>query len=153
MTKFVTLLEWKVVVYLFLRSAENVRAQLCPLPSCKITYALCIIWLVFMVFEDPKASPEWMKNVGKCYFGVEKKWNGPLCIVAEKYYPLWYLKKCNLTLAMSPTCHNNNALLMCWHEFFRVLSSTGTSIWACSDNVRIQICWVPKRENQHGPTY
>ena len=26
-------------------------------------------------------------------------------------------KKCNLTLAMSPTCHGNNALHICWHEF------------------------------------
>ncbi len=25
--------------------------------------------------------------------------------------------KCNLTLAMSPTCHNNNALLICTHDF------------------------------------
>ncbi len=27
-------------------------------------------------------------------------------------------KKCNLTLAMSPTCHSNNTLLICWYEFF-----------------------------------
>ncbi len=28
------------------------------------------------------------------------------------------LKKCNLTLAMSPTCHNNNTSFICWHDFF-----------------------------------
>ena len=28
------------------------------------------------------------------------------------------MKKCNLTLAMSPTFHSNNTLLICWHEFF-----------------------------------
>ncbi len=27
-------------------------------------------------------------------------------------------EKCNLTLAMSPTCHCNNALLICRHVFF-----------------------------------
>ncbi len=27
-------------------------------------------------------------------------------------------KKCNLTLAISPTCHSNNALPICHHEFF-----------------------------------
>ena len=27
-------------------------------------------------------------------------------------------KKCNLTLAMSPTCHSNNTFFICWHGFF-----------------------------------
>ncbi len=27
-------------------------------------------------------------------------------------------EKCNLTLAMSPTCHSNNTLFICWHLFF-----------------------------------
>ncbi len=30
----------------------------------------------------------------------------------------FYEKKCNLTLAMSPTCHSNNSLLICSNEFF-----------------------------------
>ncbi len=36
------------------------------------------------------------------------------------------VKKCKLTLAMSPTCHSNNALFICWHEFFldELLSTT-----------------------------
>ncbi len=37
---------------------------------------------------------------------------------------LQYEKKCNLTLAMSPTCHSNNTLAICWHEFF----------WECSQS-------------------
>ncbi len=28
-----------------------------------------------------------------------------------------FIEKCNLTLAMSPTCHSNNALIICWHDF------------------------------------
>ncbi len=34
------------------------------------------------------------------------------------------LKKCNLTLAMSPTCHSNNTIIVCWHELF----------WECSQS-------------------
>ncbi len=37
--------------------------------------------------------------------------------VTCKAIGLW--KKCNLTLAMSPTCHSNNTLLICRHEFKR----------------------------------
>ena len=33
-----------------------------------------------------------------------------------------HFKKCNLALAMSPTCHSNNTIAISWHEF----------VWECS---------------------
>ncbi len=46
-------------------------------------------------------------------------------------------KKCILTLAMSPTCHSNNTITICWHEFFR----------ECSQS---QFGSVPNIQKQHG---
>ncbi len=42
-------------------------------------------------------------------------------LLAYSTFRLWTLrmdklKKCNLTLAMSPNCHSNNAFIICWHE-------------------------------------
>ncbi len=42
-----------------------------------------------------------------------------MSIFFKEYYAHNHnFKKCNLTLAMSPTCHSNNTLLICWQEFF-----------------------------------
>ncbi len=48
-------------------------------------------------------------------------------------------KKCNLTLAMSPTCNSNNTITICWDDFF----------WECSESIG----WVPNIRKQHSVSY
>ncbi len=44
-------------------------------------------------------------------------WSKTAAIVTEIWSGGQNKKKCNLTLAMSPTCHCNNTLLLCWHDY------------------------------------
>ncbi len=82
----------------------------------------CWVTRAFKIFEDfsklsglkfdnfRKKSKLQVKKLLKFHLQdeYEEKWSGELDLCNEENN-----KKCNLTLAMSPTCHCNNALLIC----------------------------------------
>ncbi len=69
--------------------------------------------LVSLILEpcELNTSPILLSR-GKC---VPLSWKIKCSVITVTHDHI--IKKCNLMLAMSPTCHSNNALIICWHEF------------------------------------